>query len=127
MSPWLRQDIIELEKVQCRAARFVHNNYWPSASVTQMISTLNWESLEARCQKARLSLLVKAINDFIEIPMDHYKLSTIATTRSFHGLNLLLPSCRTAKCEALCVSNKRSSLLFTYYCGDQPIQWKQGV
>ena len=37
-SPWLRQDFIELEKVQRRAARFVHNNYWPLASVTQMIS-----------------------------------------------------------------------------------------
>ena len=40
-SPWLRWDILELEKVQCRAARFVHNNYWPSASVTYMISTLD--------------------------------------------------------------------------------------
>ena len=34
-SPWLKQDILEL---QCRAAHFVHNNYWPLASVTQMIS-----------------------------------------------------------------------------------------
>ena len=36
-SPWLKQDILELEKVQHRAALFVHNNYWPLASVTQMI------------------------------------------------------------------------------------------
>ena len=94
-SPWLKQDIIELEKVQRRAARFVHNNYWPLASVAQMIFNLDWESLEARRQKARLSMLFKAINDFIEIPMEHYKFSAITTTRSFHGLNLLLPSCRT--------------------------------
>ena len=66
-SPWLRQDIIEFKKVQRRAARFVHNNYWPSAIVTQMISNLDWESLEARRQKAHLSMLFKAINDFIEI------------------------------------------------------------
>ena len=26
-SPWLRQDILELEKVQCRAAHFVHHDY----------------------------------------------------------------------------------------------------
>ena len=32
-----------------------------------------------------------------------------------------------AKCEALCISNKRSPLTFTYHCKDQPIQWKQGV
>ena len=34
-SPWLKQelqDILELEKVQRRAAHFVHNNYWPLAS-----------------------------------------------------------------------------------------------
>ena len=51
-SPWLKQDIMELEKVQHRAACFVHNNYWPTASVTEMISDLNWESLEIRHQNA---------------------------------------------------------------------------
>ena len=34
-SPWLKQDILELEKVQRRAAGFVYNNYWPMASVKQ--------------------------------------------------------------------------------------------
>ena len=64
-SPWLKQDVLELEKVQRRAARFVHNNYWPSASVSQMISTLDWESLEARRQKhvraccSRLSTILR--------------------------------------------------------------------
>ena len=43
-SPWLKQDILELEKVQRRAAHFVYNNYWPTASVTE--ATLNWETLE---------------------------------------------------------------------------------
>ena len=45
-SPWLKQDILELKKVQRHAAHFVFNNYWPTASVTEMISTLNWETLE---------------------------------------------------------------------------------
>ena len=31
------------------------------------------------------------------------------------------------KCEALCISNKRSPLAFTYQCVHQPIQWKQKV
>ena len=34
-SSWLKQDILELEKVQCCAACFVYNNYWPMASVKQ--------------------------------------------------------------------------------------------
>ena len=94
-SPWLKQDIMELEKVQCHAARFVHNNYWPMASVTEMISDLNWESLEICCQNARLCMLFKAITGLIKIPMDHYHSSLYTSTRSFHGQNLLLPNCRT--------------------------------
>ena len=39
-SPWLKQDILELEKVQRCAARFVYNNYWVMASVTEIISSL---------------------------------------------------------------------------------------
>ena len=94
-SPWLKQDILQLEKVQRRAARFVYNNYWPTASVTERISTLNWETLEKRQEKARLCMLYKTINGLIKIPMDHYKSSTFTSTRSFHGQNLLLLSCRT--------------------------------
>ena len=42
----IHKHMLELEKVQHRVARFVYNNYWPTASVTEMISTLNWETLE---------------------------------------------------------------------------------
>ena len=48
---------MELEKVQRRAARFVHNNYWPMASVTEMISDLNWESLQIHRQTAHLCVI----------------------------------------------------------------------
>ena len=94
-SPWLRHDILELENVQHRAACFVHNNYWPLTSVTQMISILDWETLETRHQKARLSMLYKAINSLTAIPLDHYQPSTATSTRSFHGQNFILPPCRT--------------------------------
>ena len=59
--------------MQHHAAHFVCNNYWPMASVTEMISTLNWGILERRHEKARLCMLYKAINGLIKIPMDHYK------------------------------------------------------
>ena len=70
--PWLKQDILELEKVQHHAARFVHNNYWPMASTTDMISTLNWKTLEKRRIKACLCMLYKTINGLIKILMEHY-------------------------------------------------------
>ena len=86
---------MKLEKVQHHAARFVHNNYWPIASVTEMICDLNWESMEIHRQNAHLCMLFKAINGLIKIPMDHYHSSIYTSTRSFHGQNLLLPNCRT--------------------------------
>ena len=93
-SPWLKQDILELEMVQHRAAHFLYNNYWPTANVVEMIFTLNWEILETHQEKARLCMLYKIINGIIKIPMDHYKSSTFTSTRSFHGQNLLLSSYR---------------------------------
>ena len=56
-SLWLKQDILELEKVQRHAASFVYNNYWPTASVTEMISTLNWETLE-KCREKNTTVYV---------------------------------------------------------------------
>ena len=49
------QNIInQIEKVQRRAARFVCNRYHNTSSVSDMLSTLNWPSLETRRTKARL-------------------------------------------------------------------------
>ena len=71
-SPWLKQDILEIKKVQRRVARFMHNNYWPLASVTQMLCTLDWETLETRCQNIQLFMLLKDLLKF-----DHILLTII--------------------------------------------------
>ena len=52
-SPWLGSDILELDKVQHCAARFGYN-------LTQMISTLDWETLEPCHCMACLDMLIKA-------------------------------------------------------------------
>ena len=67
------------------------------ASVTKMTSALGWETLEARCQKAHLCMLLKTINVIIKVPFDHYKPQTPTTisTRSSHDMNLSIPSPRT--------------------------------
>ena len=71
-SLWFKQDIIELEKVQHHSAHFVYNNHWPMASVTAMLSSLNWETLEkCCCEKPHLCMLYKVINSVVEIPMYH--------------------------------------------------------
>ena len=63
--------------------------------LTQMISTLEWETFEVYHHMAHLNMLFKAINSFTRFPMNHYKSYTATSTRSFCDLNLLLPSYRT--------------------------------
>ena len=47
-SPYHQQNVLKLEMVQQQAARFVTNNYNRSASVTEMLHQLQWDTLEAR-------------------------------------------------------------------------------
>lgn len=59
-SSWLKQDIIELEKVQWCAAQFGYNNHYGQCN-SYMLSSLNWEMVEECSQKACLCVLYKAI------------------------------------------------------------------
>ena len=64
------------------------------ASVTAMLSSLNWETLEkCCCEKPHLCMLYKVINSVVEIPMYHCLcfLYQSTFTRSFHSQNLLYP------------------------------------
>ena len=62
-SPWLGWDILELEKVYCAACL-----------LTRIISTLDWETLEARHHMARLDML--ATQDLSIILLD-FSLQTL--------------------------------------------------
>ena len=45
-NPNEKGDVATLEKVQCRAARFVKNNYRRKSRVSEMIKDLGWHSLQ---------------------------------------------------------------------------------
>ena len=64
-SPWLLHDITKLEKLQRRSARFVSKNYHQTASVSNMIDELGWESLENRRKKMRVQMLYKILNNIV--------------------------------------------------------------
>ena len=49
----------DLEMVQRRVARFVLNDYDRHSSVTDMLSSIGWKSLETRLREARLCLMFK--------------------------------------------------------------------
>ena len=68
--PHTAQNIKKLEDIQRRAARFAHNNYdYHHTSVTKLVKELEWESLQLRRKINRLTVLHKAINGEIAIPL----------------------------------------------------------
>jgi len=51
-----------IEKINCRAARFVTSNYYRTSSVSSMIDQLEWQDLETRRQNFHLCLVFKIIH-----------------------------------------------------------------
>ena len=65
--PYEKGDIEKIEMVQRRGARFVNHRYHNRSSVSDMIQSLNWNSLEHRRKQSRLILLYKIICEKIAI------------------------------------------------------------
>ena len=71
--PHIKEDIHKLEMVQRRAARFVYNNYYTTDSVTNMLSSLHWPTLESRRKFLKLILMFKILKDHIHIPTNNFQ------------------------------------------------------
>ena len=85
-SLYTNKDKVALEKVQRKAARFRSKNYNPMSSVTDMIKDLNWESLEVRRKKARLTLLYKLSRNLVDVETNNYLLvNNEIRTRGSHS------------------------------------------
>ncbi len=62
------------------------------SSVTDMIKDLNWESLEVRRKKARLTLLYKFSRNLVDIETNNYLLVNNETrTRGSHSYKYRVP------------------------------------
>ena len=68
-SPWQQGLTTMIKKVQRRAARFVFIDYAYNSSVTDMLSKLQWDSLELRCKKSRLHMFYKSISGLVAFPI----------------------------------------------------------
>ena len=86
--PHTTQHINSIEMVQRRAARFVVKNYhdYSPGTVTNILEDRQWETLQARRSKARLTMLYKIIHGDVAIPSDSYITSGDARTRGAHRL-----------------------------------------
>ena len=83
-SPYHEHNIYKLEMVQRRAARFVMNNYNRTASVTEILNSLQWHTLEKRRNNLRASLMYKIINDMTDINVYQQFRPSNTTTRGHH-------------------------------------------
>ena len=69
--PFYQKDTHVVEMIQRKAARFCMNNYRGESSVTELIETLGWDSLQIRRKQARLSLMYKLSNNLIDINLEN--------------------------------------------------------
>ena len=83
--PNLKKDIHALDRVNCRAARYVIGDYHHLSSVAGMQRSLGWSSLEDWRREARLTLFYKIVKGETVVSLEdiHLELAD-RRTRSFH-------------------------------------------
>ena len=70
--PHYKKYISTLERVQRKAARFCPQNFNKTASVTDMLSDLKWNTLETRRKKNRLILMYKLSHNLVDINTEEH-------------------------------------------------------
>ena len=85
--PYTQRNIIALEKVQRRAARFAVRDYSRGSSVSQMLTELQWPLLADRRKNHRLRFMFKATRGLNSIALSNYTTITASTTRHKHNLH----------------------------------------
>ena len=73
-----------LEMVQRRAARFVTGVYTREASVTNMMTTLGWTTLEERRKNLRLTSFYKITHGELQLDLDQYAYRKTSRLRKTH-------------------------------------------
>lgn len=90
--PYTKKNINELEKIQRRAARFVMGNNSRESSVTLMMKTLKWESLEHRREVSRLAMFYKSVHGEIALPLPSHLVHSINNTRGHSERFIQVPA-----------------------------------
>ena len=85
-SPFTQSNIDKIEKVQCKAARFVFNDYYRYSSVTNMLNCLKWESLE---HKSTIIMFYKIINNIVSADFSNYLHRSFTRTRG-HQMRFMI-------------------------------------
>ena len=95
-NPYQEYLVSNIEKVQRRAARWVLSDYSHYSSVTEMLKSLEWSTLEDRRYVYRLSQLHKIIYHYTPaIQMPPYYITTQYPTRQHHQKHFIIPAIST--------------------------------
>ena len=75
-----------VEQVQRRAARFIFNNYSRLASVSEMLTDLNWATLTHSRKEQKVVMLYKIVHHLVDNPASKYltPITTSNITRGHH-------------------------------------------
>ena len=87
-SPFTQKNISQIEMVQRRAARWTLCRHSRLDSVTDMLQTLGWQTLEQRRSIARLCMLYKIYHQLVAIQIPPYFQPQTRLTRHNHPLSL---------------------------------------
>jgi len=82
--PHHNNHIASIKKIQRRAVRWIFNDYDYSHSVTAMLQSLTWPTLQHRRRRMRLTLLYKCINGLIALKIPNYFTPINTNTRIHH-------------------------------------------
>ena len=91
--PHIQKQIDQLEAVQRRAARFALNDYRSNSSVSDMLSKLEWPTLQNRRKDSRLLMLGKIMNNSVAVKANLKPLPQ--RLRRGHDRQFQLIQCRT--------------------------------
>ena len=96
--PYTAKDAHNLEAVQRRAARWVVRRHRQTSSVDDMLSQLQWPTLQDRRRKARLTTFFRYATNTLVINTSRKPTPNPEkrSTRQTHPLTYKLPSCRTS-------------------------------
>ena len=85
-NPYTKTDKIKVESIQRQAARFTVGDYQRTSSVTTMLETLNWDTLEHRRLLAQATMFYKIINGIVNISIPQRFTQNSRPARGSHHL-----------------------------------------
>ena len=84
--PYFKEKILQLEKVQRRAARCTTSSFDYRSSVTAIVNDLGWRTLEQRRADPRLCLFFKIVHGLVALPLPDYIHPSNRISRYCHSM-----------------------------------------